>query len=843
LGKKGIAGFFAEKFPFFRASGVIVLVAFALSILFMRWVINDRMTGFLPDEPSPRSYFALYPMNFVDEDGTSVLRSRVGETVAGVLVRDGSAVELLISKIESMAKGDTSSLSISQGLSDLLKALPEEARQKILRESALLANEFLKNSGTETALTGVTSEAVWKEIEKLSLPMEENNIIFQILDEVLQPLTRVDEELTRSLRDDLAESLKPLERSVSPGDLLVEKGQMVTPQVARILKLQGYSQVTFPWKQILFALFALPFWPLWIRLQSGFRPSSPDRTPWIYISFVVGLSWVVEYFSSLFNVQGMGSLFLAGCAYLTLPSLLAFQVVLGGSILGAIVVTGLSALHVVLVALMGLISAIAGFGLLSDVNSRSHFWRQLFQLGLLQGAVSLLIRWAFELGIYPQLLMYLVIGTAAWSTVVIAVLPLLENSFDVLSPLRLMEMSHPSNPLLKKLQIEAPGTYHHALMLGTLAESVADKLGMNSNLLKAGAYFHDIGKLKRPQFFVENQMGNANIHDELKPSLSALIIIAHIREGLELAEEYHLPQKIREFIKEHHGTTCLSYFYRKAKSMGLEIPRDQFCYPGPRPRSRETGLLMLVDSVEAAVRAEMRASTSIPDLQKTIEGVVETKMSEGQLDDVDFTLKDLALIKQTLLTAFQSMYHTRKVKEIQEKDKEQLLQKLKKQEEESIEGSLASHILSAAGGVLEAALRELPAPGGGMPGTVEISVSLLTPGEMEEQNSRHRGIDEPTDVLSFPLWEEEGEFRPDRTLPVLPLGDILICPEYVRKTVSTEEDFLREMALMLAHGFLHLLAWDHDTDERRTAMETAQEKIRDALLAAASVAESGVRGK
>jgi len=219
---------------------------------------------------------------------------------------------------------------------------------------------------------------------------------------------------------------------------------------------------------------------------------------------------------------------------------------------------------------------------------------------------------------------------------------------------------------------------------------VADKLGMNSNLLKAGAYFHDIGKLKRPQFFVENQMGNANIHDELKPSLSALIIIAHIREGLELAEEYHLPQKIREFIKEHHGTTCLSYFYRKAKSMGLEIPRDQFCYPGPRPRSRETGLLMLVDSVEAAVRAEMRASTSIPDLQKTIEGVVETKMSEGQLDDVDFTLKDLALIKQTLLTAFQSMYHTRKVKEIQEKDKEQLLQKLKKQEEESIEGSLAS---------------------------------------------------------------------------------------------------------------------------------------------------------
>ena len=148
-------------------------------------------------------------------------------------------------------------------------------------------------------------------------------------------------------------------------------------------------------------------------------------------------------------------------------------------------------------------------------------------------------------------------------------------------------------------------------------------------------------------------------------------------------------------------------------------------------------------------------------------------------------------------------------------------------------------ILSAAGGVLEAALRELPAPGGGMPGTVEISVSLLTPGEMEEQNRLHWGRPEPTDVLSFPLWEEDGEFRPEKGLPVLPLGDIVICPDYVRKNAPTEQAFLEEMALMIAHGFLHLLAWDHDTDERRTAMEAAQETIRRALLDAAAKSGKG----
>lgn len=686
--KKGFAALFTEQYPLFRASGVLILISFALSIVLLRWMITDRATGFILGETSPRSYFALYPMSYLDDEGTRVLRSRVGETVAGVLVRDGAAMDRLIVKIEAMAKGDLAPLSLTIGLAELLKTMPEENRKKILTEAARISSDFLKNAGGDGLPIAPTPETIWKEIEKLSLPMEMNNVIFQILDEILQPLTRIDDDLTETLRGELAESLQPVERSVAPGDVLIEKGQTVTPQVARILKMQGYSQVTFPWKQILFALLALPFWPLWVLLQTSFRPSARQNIPWLYLSFAVGLSWVVEYFSSMFNIQGMGSLFLAGCAYLTLPPGLALPVVLGGSILGAIVVTGLSALHVVLVSLMGLISSIAGYYSLREIHSRSHLWQQLFILGLLQAAVGLFIRWAFDLGIYPELLLYLVLGNAGWSTLVIAVLPLLENTFDVLSPLRLMELSHPSNPLLKKLQIEAPGTYHHCLMLGTLAEVVADKLGMNSNLLKAGAYFHDIGKLRRPQFFVENQMGNENIHDELKPSLSALVIIAHIREGLELAEEYHLPEMIRAFIAEHHGTTCLSYFYRKARSMGLSVPRDQFCYPGPRPRTRETGLLMLVDSIEAAVRAEIRASTSVPDLEKTIEGVVEAKMSEGQLDDVDFTIRDLAVIRQTLLYAFQSMYHTRKVKEIQDKD--QLEQKLKKQEEESIEGSLAS---------------------------------------------------------------------------------------------------------------------------------------------------------
>ncbi len=219
-------------------------------------------------------------------------------------------------------------------------------------------------------------------------------------------------------------------------------------------------------------------------------------------------------------------------------------------------------------------------------------------------------------------------------------------------------------------------------MVGTLAEAAADRLGMNTYLIRAGAYYHDVGKLRRPHFFVENQMEGENVHDELTPSLSALVIIAHVREGLEIAQEYHLPAKLRQFIAEHHGTTCLAYFHRKSIALGETLPREQFCYPGPRPSCRETGLLMLADSVEAAVRADRKNITGIQDLEKVISGVVEAKVSEGQLDDVDFTMKELATIREALVYALQSMYHGRKVKEIKEEPSSEEEETTSKKQEE-----------------------------------------------------------------------------------------------------------------------------------------------------------------
>jgi hypothetical protein len=198
-------------------------------------------------------------------------------------------------------------------------------------------------------------------------------------------------------------------------------------------------------------------------------------------------------------------------------------------------------------------------------------------------------------------------------------------------------------------------------MVGTLAEAAAERLKLNPLLVKAGASFHDVGKLRRPQFFVENQQTGQNPHDELAPTLSALIIISHVREGLEMARQYGIPKKIRVFIKEHHGDTCLHYFYRKALNMDPDLQMDQFCYPGERPKSRESAVVMLADSLEAAVRAAASDITDPRELEEITNEVIETKISESQLSDVPLTFQDLTRIKSAFIDTLKHMYHTRKV--------------------------------------------------------------------------------------------------------------------------------------------------------------------------------------
>ncbi len=244
------------------------------------------------------------------------------------------------------------------------------------------------------------------------------------------------------------------------------------------------------------------------------------------------------------------------------------------------------------------------------------------------------------------------------SILAIGFAPVLEVLFQYTTDIRLLELSRMEHPLLKELAMKAPGTYHHSLMIGTLAEAAAESINANPLLARVGAYYHDIGKTKMPQYFIENTSGE-NRHERLTPSMSSLILSSHVKEGVELAAKYRLGAEITEMISQHHGTALITYFYQKAKAGedGEDIAENDFRYPGPKPQTKEAGIVMLADAIEAA-------SKTLPDptpdrVQWLTQKIVNRIFSDGQLDECELTLKDLHAITRSFNRVFAGMYHQR----------------------------------------------------------------------------------------------------------------------------------------------------------------------------------------
>jgi hypothetical protein len=225
-----------------------------------------------------------------------------------------------------------------------------------------------------------------------------------------------------------------------------------------------------------------------------------------------------------------------------------------------------------------------------------------------------------------------------------------------------MEISRPDHPLLQFILRNAPGTYQHSLQVANLAEQAAENIGADPLLTRVGAIYHDAGKALNPFFFIENQLpGNANPHDQLTPDSSSQMIIRHVPDGLELARKYRLPRRVQDFILEHHGTMITRYQYAKAVEAAggdeSKVDENGFRYPGPRPKSRETAILMLADGSEARVRAERPPDEDA--LRKVIKSVIENRLSAGQLDETDLTLRDLDLLINSFTTTLRGIYHPR----------------------------------------------------------------------------------------------------------------------------------------------------------------------------------------
>lgn len=240
-------------------------------------------------------------------------------------------------------------------------------------------------------------------------------------------------------------------------------------------------------------------------------------------------------------------------------------------------------------------------------------------------------------------------------------IPLLESMFNYTTDVKLLELSNLNHPLLKGMIVNAPGTYHHCIVVGTMCEAAAEEIGANPLLAKVGAYFHDIGKVPHAEYFVENQNKGINPHDQISPNMSKTILVAHVKDGVEMGLKYKLGEPIIDIIRQHHGTSLIGYFYNKAKQNesenGGEVREEDFRYPGPRPQFREAGIVMIADSIEAAARS-LEEPTSVR-LQNIVKNVIHNKFMDGQLEDCNLTLKDLKIIEKSFIRTLLTIYHQR----------------------------------------------------------------------------------------------------------------------------------------------------------------------------------------
>ncbi len=251
------------------------------------------------------------------------------------------------------------------------------------------------------------------------------------------------------------------------------------------------------------------------------------------------------------------------------------------------------------------------------------------------------------------------LGGIGSGIVTAGIVPLVEIAFDFTTDIKLLELANLDRPILKKLLLEAPGTYHHSVVVGSMVEAAASEIWANPLLAKVCGYYHDVGKLRKPLYFIENQGGGKNVHDRLAPSMSSLILVAHVKSGVEIARENRLGQTIIDTIQQHHGTSLITYFYDKArKQKGEEaVNIDDFRYPGPRPQSRETALVMLADQVEAASRSIANPTPSR--IRGLVQNLINKIFSDGQLDNCELTLKDLHEIAKSFTKILTAMYHYR----------------------------------------------------------------------------------------------------------------------------------------------------------------------------------------
>lgn len=654
--------------------GVVVVVLAAVPL-----AVRIVPLGLEIGEPAPRTFRAPRSIQYVDTAATSALRQTAADAVVPVYVFDQAAqskarrdiVEFFSSATSARASHSEDATAQVAFLRDrydeqvddatiaAVVALPPESLDVVARNVEGLVASILSARIQEGDLASARNQLA-RSAELIPLQLAERYAVISVGTAFLEPTVTLDEAATARARTEARERVSPVVIVVQEGENIVEKGDIVTERdIDLVRSMGGLDQGT----GLLSVIAGIVMMSLLI-LSAGAYWAAYDERVWGRMRNLMLLSTLLL---GMMYATRLVSLLAPEVSPYIMPVPLAaiFATLLVGP-RPALVLTVLTTVAGLLLGFSGgvqvvaiLLASLAAIAALSGLTQRSHlFYAGGFMVGLL-GLVSLGSSLASGNQIGEAIVAGLqgLGGGLATSILMLGLLPFFEFAFGVTTDVTLLELGSPSHPLLRRLMTEAPGTYSHSVMAANLAETASEAIGANPLLARVGAYFHDVGKVVRPAFFVENQAGGTNPHDMTSPSLSARIITAHVREGVELAEEHGLPQEVVDIVRQHHGTSVVGYFYDKASRKGGPLLEADFRYDGCKPMSRESALVMIADMAEAGVRSLPKPT---PDkIEAMIRKMVQTKIEDHQLDETALTLSDIETIIMVYTRMLASVYHPR----------------------------------------------------------------------------------------------------------------------------------------------------------------------------------------
>ena len=676
----------SQDIPWPVRARVLVGWLLSVSIIILILVARVPFTGQVivhEGDVAGRDIIALRQTTYVSEILTQQRRDMAANAVADVydppqarvgrqqLVLAGQILEY-IATVRSDSYADTaaksaylkaiSGLSLPSEMIDRIIALSAPAWERVAAEVPVVLDRAMREEIRENNLADERRKVGAR--VRFDMADEDAAIVSAIVQNLLLPNSFYNQERSEQRRQEARDAVEPITRTVERNETILRAGDIVTDleiEALQALGLQGRSwswgdvrvvtgfvlllsivflyflwrqepQLWFGWREMVLLAATIVLCILAAKLMIPARTLLPYLFPYAALAIILSIS-----LSQRVALVTTG-LFVLVIGWLTSGSLELMAFALCGSLVGVLKVR-------------------------RGERLGSFAWAALFIM-----VTNVLVVLAFRvMGGQWDVRGLIELGSAAIVNSVITIttallgLYLIGAVFGLTTPLQLLELSRPTHPLLRQILLKAPGTYHHTLIVSNMAERAAEAIGADTLLTRVGAYYHDVGKTIRPYFFVENRNESMDDpHARLDPYTSAQIIMAHVKDGMDLAHKYRLPERIVQFIPEHHGTLLVSYFYHQATQAASTpevVDKEQFRYPGPKPQSRETAVTMLADGAEATVRS--KRPTTMEELERVVAESIQTRLLAGQLDECPLTTADLAAVRRAFVDVLRGLHHPR----------------------------------------------------------------------------------------------------------------------------------------------------------------------------------------